>query len=235
MCNIVFRRVSPFLSLLRIVSCTCVFYTRYAILIARLWRIDAITTPVMGNTFTGNGSDPNYQGPFLFKVLSLIAEAKWPGADNTVGPNRDLPRRSSFQSIRRTISNAMLVRIIVVLVMPFVVIDCYILLQGTTVETFQSEDGYVEVEKCSHAVTVAKLIYFLLFLMLQILTVFVAYMTKELPSIVNESEGIFRATWINLVFAFAFSLIIIMEPMSLNVEVRIVHKHSLTDIRSSSL
>jgi hypothetical protein len=195
--------------------------TMYAILIARLWRIDAITTPVMGNTFTGNDSDPNYKGPFLFKVLSFIAEAKWPGADNTVGPNRHLSRRSSFQSIRRTISNTMLVRIVVVLVMPFVAIDTIIIIQGngTSMHTYESDDVNFQVEKCVHAVSVVKLIFFLAFLMLQILTAFVAYMTKELPSIVNESEAIFRATWINLMFAFAFSIIILMEPSSPNIEV----------------
>lgn len=190
----------------------------YAILIARLWRIDAITTPVMGNTFTGNGADPNYQGPFLLRLLSFIAEGKCPATASSVLPNRGPRRRSSYQSVRRTITNTMLVRIILVLVAPFVAIDTFLIAYGVFVETFDSEAESYETPMCSNSVSVKRMVYFIAFLMLQILTVFVAYMTKELPSVVNESEAIFRSTWVNLMFAFAFSLLILMEPTAPNVE-----------------
>lgn len=170
----------------------------YSILIARVWRVYSLISPVVYS------SRPQ---PLVFHFFDRLVA--W---DECCGPHG----LDAGPNMRRHIKDVHMMRL-----MAFIAFPSFVFLLSTG--SYQNENIVIYDEAntigrvvCSNFEEASQALGLLILVIYQILLVVCAYLASELPSFLNETQLIFRASWTNFIFSCLCGMVVILSSEPTN-------------------
>jgi hypothetical protein len=173
----------------------------YAITIGRLWRINAVISPLLMKTLRQKKKG------WLSRMMDTLRS----GARRGMRPKLSKQRSPK---LRKQVSHWQLAAVVALFTLPQVVIQVFSLIfqpQSLTIEYNEDESKGRVMCESGFDMKASLLDYgFWVFLMLVLLLLFMAHTTSQLPSLFNESKVIYESALFSIVLLFLGSAVIVV-------------------------
>lgn len=182
----------------------------FAVTIGRLWRINAVISPLLMQTLRQEQNCVTRLGRLLCKwneaIKRCVADSvlRTGATDQNNGGEGGGGRRNT-KALRRQVTSAHLAAVIGSFTVPQVIIQVLSLtLQPSSQTIYFNDDESIGRAICSRPNAAHALVYYgcYVFFLLVVLLLFLAYSTRGLPSLLNETRVIFDSTLSSLVLLF---------------------------------
>eukprot|EP00934_Nitzschia_sp_Nitz4_P003263 Nitzschia sp. Nitz4//scaffold37_size175936//63571//66282//NITZ4_002041-RA/size175936-processed-gene-0.43-mRNA-1//1//CDS//3329549773//3253//frame0 len=180
----------------------------YAILLARMWRIRAIISPLLLLTM-------EKKEHWTQRCIDLIAWLTKCGSSKS----KENEQGHSQKQIRKSITDRQLARVIVLLCLPQIVVQILMfVLQDQKVVVDFDATGY-EIEghqacKYRYFNNVLGMLSFIMVILLFVGLLILAQASKDLPSLFNETQSLLDVAWVAVSFLSAGAIVIFATSTS---------------------